>query len=254
MIREIQELLDQYLRWLSEKTKLRQVEDWVEITTPYLDRHNDYIQIYTKRENNRYVLTDDGYTIEDLKLSGCKLDSKKRKDLLQMTLNGFGVQLIGEDLLTYATQDNFSLKKHNLIQAMLAVNDLFYLSVPIVTGIFLEDVIGWLDTYDIRYVQNVKFTGTSGYDHVFDFAIPKSKKAPERILKTINLPDRTHVESLAWAWIDTKGVRPSDSIAYAIMNDSEKPIASPVSDALKNYDIVPVPWSLRDQYRDSLAA
>jgi len=46
MIGEIQSLLDEYMRWLKEKTQLRQIDDWVEITTPYLDRHNDYLQIY----------------------------------------------------------------------------------------------------------------------------------------------------------------------------------------------------------------
>jgi len=77
MINEIQELLDKYLLWLKDKTTLRQVGDWVEITTPYLDRHNDYLQIYVKRSNGGYILTDDGYTIGDLRQSGCEIESKK---------------------------------------------------------------------------------------------------------------------------------------------------------------------------------
>jgi len=47
MINEIQGLVNEYARWLREKTQVRQVDEWVEITTPYLDRHNDYLQIYT---------------------------------------------------------------------------------------------------------------------------------------------------------------------------------------------------------------
>ena len=94
MINEIQELLDNYVKWLREKTRLRQVDDWVEITTPYLDRHNDYLQIYTRKEDGGYVLMDDGYVIDDLETSGCKLDSPKRQELLQTVLNGYGVQLI----------------------------------------------------------------------------------------------------------------------------------------------------------------
>jgi hypothetical protein len=34
MSKEIQALLDKYIRWLKEKTVLRQVGDWTEITTP----------------------------------------------------------------------------------------------------------------------------------------------------------------------------------------------------------------------------
>jgi hypothetical protein len=49
MITEMQGLIDKYLAWLKDKTSLRQIDDWVEITTPYLDRHNDYLQIYAKQ-------------------------------------------------------------------------------------------------------------------------------------------------------------------------------------------------------------
>ncbi len=139
MINEIQELLDKYIAWLRDKTVLRQVKDWIEITTPYLDRNNDYLQIYVKRDNGGFILTDDGYTIEDLRQSGCELDSKKRKDLLTLTLNGFGVKIDGGALIVHASSDNFALKKHNLVQAILAVNDLFYLAVPMVASLFLED-------------------------------------------------------------------------------------------------------------------
>ena len=98
MIREIQILIDDYYAWLKDKTDLHQIDQWVEITTPYLDRHNDYLQIYAKDSNGGFVLTDDGYTIEDLSQSGCNLESPKRQDLLQMTLNGFGVQKDGRAL------------------------------------------------------------------------------------------------------------------------------------------------------------
>ena len=112
MINEIQDLIDRYLLWLKDKTVLREIKDWVEITTPYLDRHNDYLQIYVKRGNNGFILTDDGYTIGDLRQSGCELESKKRKDLLTLTLNGFGVKLEREALVIHASPESFALKKH----------------------------------------------------------------------------------------------------------------------------------------------
>ncbi len=190
MIEEIQALLDKYVVWLKDKTTLRQVADWIEITTPYLDRHNDYLQIYATRQNQRYILTDDGYTIEDLEQSGCKLESPKRQDLLRMTLNGFGVHLKDTSLEIHASTDNFALRKHNLIQAMLAVNDMFYLATPTVANVFYEDVVTWLEVCEVRYTPKVKFTGKSGYDHLFDFVIPKSRRQPERILQTITRPSR----------------------------------------------------------------
>lgn len=254
MIDEIQKLLDAYMAWLKDKTMLRQVKDWVEITTPYIDRHNDYLQIYAKKDNSGFLLTDDGYVIEDLKTSGCELESRKRKELLQLTLNGFGVKLEDNNLVVHTSSDNFALRKHNLVQAMLAVNDLFYLAVPMVKSLFLEDVTSWLDLSDIRYTPRVKFTGKSGYDHLYDFVIPASRKQPERILKAINRPSRDTAEIVAFAWIDTKEVRPPNSRAYTLLNDAEHAPSASVLDALRNYDVNPVLWSQREQVREELAA
>ena len=59
MIDEVQSLLDRYWIWLRERTTLREIGEWTEITTPYLDRHNDYIQIYARRTDGGFLLTDD---------------------------------------------------------------------------------------------------------------------------------------------------------------------------------------------------
>ena len=91
MIDEIRQLTDRYHNWLA-KRRLREINDWVEIRTPFLDRHNDHMQIYAASDGG-FMLTDDGYTIEDLEMSGCKLDTPKRRNLLHMTVNGFGVRL-----------------------------------------------------------------------------------------------------------------------------------------------------------------
>ncbi|QQS47287.1 MAG: DUF1829 domain-containing protein [Acidobacteriota bacterium] len=254
MMEDIQHLMAAYHSWLKDKSVLRQIDQWVEITTPFLDRHNDYIQIYAKRANGGFILTDDSYTIEDLELSGCKLESRKRQDLLKMTLNGFGVQLDGKALQVHASSDNFALRKHNLVQAMLAVNDMFYLAVPMVASIFYEDVVAWLDIHDIRYTPKVKFTGKTGYDHLFDFVIPKSRQQPERIVQAINRPNRDTAQSFVMSWVDTKEVRSADSRAFALLNDSEHSISSAVIDALRSYQVRPVVWSERESVREELAA
>jgi hypothetical protein len=252
---EIEKLLNDYRRWLKDKTTLREVNgSWVEITTPYLDRHNDALQIYARAENGGYVLTDDSYTIHDLEASGCNLHTEKRQDLLKMTLNGFGVRINEEALEVHATPETFPLRKHSLIQAMLAVNDLFYLAKPVIESLFFEDVIAWLEANEIRYTPQAKFTGISGFDHLFDFVIPKSRKQPERILQAINRPTRDNAESFIYAWNDTREVRSPESRAYAVLNDVEQPISGGVLDAFRNYQIQPVPWTDRAQIVTELAA
>jgi len=254
MIGDVQRLVNEYLHWLNESISLRQIDDWIEITTPFLDRHNDYLQIYVKKDNGSYILIDDGYILEDLKMSGCKLETDKRQALLSTTLNGFGVRNDRGILTIKTSESNFSQKKHNLLQAMLAVNDLFYLSEPVVVSIFYEDVVLWLDQHEIRYSPKIKFTGKSGYDHLFDFVIPKSRQEPERIVQTINNPNQVQAEMLSFSWIDTKDVRAIESKAYAILNDKDHRIPEEVPNALENYGVIPLIWSKREQYVPELLA
>lgn len=251
---EIESMLDAYRRWLKDKTSLREVNDWVEITTPFLDRHNDSLQIFARRENGGFLLTDDSYIINDLEASGCTLNTEKRKDLLRMTLNGFGVKLRENNALeVHASPENFARQKHNLLQAMLAVNDMFYLAKPVVESLFLEDVATWLEANGIRFTPRVKFTGTTGFDHLFDFVVPKSRQRPERVVQAINRPTRQTAENFIFEWNDSRPARSEESNAYAMLNDVE-PVAAEVVDALRNYEIRPVLWSQRVTTIPELAA
>ena len=254
MIEDMQNLLDGYWRWMRDRTSLREIEDWVEITTPYLDRHNDCLQIYVRRNNGGFVLTDDGYILEDLASSGCEITTPRRRSLLATMVAGFGVELNDNMLEINATLENFASQKHNLIQAMLAVNDLFYFESPGVGNLFLEDVAEWLDHCDIRYTPGPKFSGHSGYDHRFDFVVPKSRAAPERLLRAFNSPDRNTAQTMAFAWLDIREVRSPDTRAYAILNDSDRSVSEGVTAAMRRYEVRPVKWSARDKARDDLAA
>lgn len=109
-VAEIEKLLKDYREWLKDRTTYdRSTDHRVDITTPYLDRHNDALQIYARHENGGFVLTDENI-IHDLESSGCKLDTQKRKDLLQMTLNGCGVKLNRDAIEAQATPENFPLR------------------------------------------------------------------------------------------------------------------------------------------------
>jgi hypothetical protein len=253
---EIDLLLNNYIRWLRDKTIVKQIgENWVELTTPHLDRHNDCLQIYARKTDKGYMLTDDGYIISDLINSGCSFEKSRRKELLSTTLAGFGVELVDDNILCVsATSDNFSLKKHNILQAMLAVNDLFYLASPHIESFFMEDVASWLDLSDIRYTPKVKFVGKIGYDHLFDFVIPKSRHKGERIVHTLSNPQKNIAENLVFKWMDTKETREINSSLYVFLNDTNDSVSSSVIEAFKNYEIKPVLWSKREEKKNELAA
>lgn len=248
-----QTLVNAYIEWLRQKISIVDVNGICEITTPFLDRHNDHIQIYVRKSNSTLILTDDGYTIRDLKLSGFEITTEKRKKILYSILNGFGAHLEEDEILIEARPENFPQKKHNLIQAMLAINDLFVMAAPMVAGIFREDVEAYLRLHNIRYTPLVKFTGKSGFDHSFDFVVPASQTKPERILKAVNRPSRQNISLLIFSWRDTKETRPVESSVYGVLNDSEQTVNPDLLGALNSYGIKPLLWSKKEKYVEELA-
>jgi hypothetical protein len=251
---ECQDLVNTYTEWLKQKISVQDIGGVCEITTPFLDRHNDHLQIYVKKAGDNLTLTDDGHIIRDLELSGFKIAPGKREQILHSILNGFGAHLRGDEIIVEARTENFSQKKHNIIQAMLAVNDLFVMAKSMVARVFKEDVEKYLRSHQIRFIPSVKFTGKSGLDHSFDFVIPASQKRPERVVQAINHTTRQNIGFLIFAWVqDTKDVRPIESTAYAILNDSEQAIKPDLMSALNPYGIKPLLWSKREEYVEELA-
>ena len=192
-------------------------------------------------------------SVHDLQASGCTLNTDKRRDLLKMTLNGFGVKMNKNALEVHASPDTFPLRKHSLIQAMLAVNDLFYLAKPVVESLFFEDVVEWLDVNEIRYTPKVKFTGISGTTMCSTSVIPKSRHQSERVVQAIGTayaPGRAIAHP---RMEDTRQVWPADSKAYALLNDGD-PVPGEMLEALQNYEFWPVLWEARAEVVAELAA
>lgn len=249
---ECQELVDAYLDWLRTGLNVEQVGEACELTTPFLDRHNDHLQIYALRKNGRILLTDDGETIGDLAASGVDVSKGRRQELLDITLRGFGVRKDGSALVVEAESKNLGQRTHSLIQAMLAVNDLYMLSRTRVASLFWEDVAAFLDENEIRYSPRVKLPGKSGFDHSIDFLIPRSKEQPERILQAITRPDRTMISNFLFTVEDTRSLRAEPPKAMAILNDRDQEVSEDTATALDAYEISTTPWSRREELLPAL--
>src|SRR5208282_6481877 len=122
---DCQKLIDSYVDWLRQALSVEEVGGACELTTPFLDRHNDHLQVYAIRHNGNIVLSDDGYILSDLRTSGLEVDTPKRKMVLDSVLNGLGVRVENNQLIVEASTKNLEQRLHSLVQAMLAVNDIF---------------------------------------------------------------------------------------------------------------------------------
>ena len=142
-----------YLDWLkSEITEEDLGNGYTEITAPFLDRHNDYIQIYIQAlKDGMYRISDDMYTITDLKMSGLDFKTPKRKQILQDIVRKRGIELDSkkDELFLTVPKSNLGEAQHQLFQAMLDINDLFYLNQSSIKSFFFEDVTKYFDSHEI---------------------------------------------------------------------------------------------------------
>ena len=251
---ECEKLIEAYVAWLRQGLSAEHLENGCELTTPFLDRHNDHLQVYAVRRDGKIILSDDGYVLADLRASGLEVTTRKRKIVLETVLNGFGVRIEHNQLLVEASHRNLGQKLHSLVQAMLAVNDMFVMAQPRVATFFWEDVRSFLEGHEVRYSPRVKLAGRSGYDHAIDFLIPKSRLRPERLVQAINAPNKNTTGSYLFVLADTRAARGVESEAYAFLNDRDREVGGDVMEALEAYHVIPALWSQRKKYVEALGA
>lgn len=249
----MKDLIETYISWLKQKINYKEINGYYEVTTPFVNHVNDYIQFYLKRDERDHIyITDDGETLNNLEMAGVEISTPARKSELESILNGFGVILKGNELTSIATQSTFPLRKHNYIQALLAVDDLYIIATPKVESFFLEDVANFLYQNNVRFSRNIILQGKSSFQHKFDFLIPSSGKAAERIIKAVSSPKKQNIIAHLFAFEDTKLARNNEGIM--ILNDLEKEIAPDVTQAIDEYGIYDFSWKKRNEQIEKLVA
>lgn len=242
---DIQKLIDEYAAWLKSEITFEKIGEYYEITTPYLDNSNDYLQIYVRQIGNDIYFTDDGATIKGLKMSGLQF-TPNRKTHLQRILYQYGIKMDKDELVAKVPINGFAQKKHMFIQAILRIDDMFSVSKSKVASFFLDDIQEFFEAKEIYYSDSVQFTGISGFAHNYDFLLQRTKNKPERLCQAVNNPNRSNMGNILFAWNDTKPSRKKDSQLVVILNDT-KSIARGIEDAFENYDVKVIRWSERNK-------
>jgi hypothetical protein len=246
----INQLIDEYYNFLKGRTAVvtETGTDWAVISTPFIGLFNDTLEVYTKKDNGKILLSDDGITIKNLDLIGSPIArSPKRKDLLEKILLNYGIQFRDNEFVTEATEQSFPQKKHNLVTAISEINDMYMLAKPTITSIFKEDVRGYLDEQQIIYTPQFISKGTIGLEFTFDFQIAYREK--EIVIKSFNSMNKFNLPNFLFTWDDIKSVREQITnkqvVGLAVINDEEKDIQPEYLEALKSKNADFILWSQR---------
>lgn len=245
-----------YDEWNNKRLILENFNDFIEITTPFVDMHNDFIQIYFIKEgNNNFRITDDGYILNELEMMGIEIKrSQKRNEFFKTYLNVFGVnynEKNDELFIAFSNINEYPEKQHRLIQCILRISDMLLTSRNSVISIFTEEISAFFEENDVPFIEGSNFTGISGKPQNFDFALPRSKNKREKLIKAINTPASENYKEPLFSWMDIKDMRKkSDFIVLA--NDTNKPIAEGFVEPFRNYSVEVLEWSKRNEWIEKL--
>ena len=258
----LQTYIDNYEKWLFDNRNISKTKEPVVVNSPCLDRHNDYFQIHIKKQGNKeFLISDDNYTVDDLEMSGCDVTGVDKPMLNYLA--GRNGAAIGKNNNIYAVAflEDLAQTKHDVLQAMLSINDIFYIEKNTKPMLFNSEMVKWLVASEIRFISQFKVEGVSGINHFCDFVIPKSQQSGERFLFACNCADRAFINNLAYLWNDIAPNRDNGSKCYIFVNDENKMYMDKFKDsqAVCNQLEAPanmtiIPWTKRSEFLPDLIA
>lgn len=252
MMFDVEKMKKIYFDWIDKKIQFTpsKTNNYITITTPFLDMYNDYIELIVfKGRDTQYVISDDGYTLDELGMLEINLNKKsKRRDYFESILLNFGVkESNGELLIGFNNLNEFPDAQNRLTQCMLQVFDLLQTSKNNVIQYFKEDVTDYFIDNNIPVGEDLSLLGKSGRSSKFDIVIGRTKKKRQQAIKVVNTPTTSNIANPLFRIIDVRERHPNTDFAV-IANNIDQAISGDFISAFKNYNVPIYPWSDKEKW------
>lgn len=111
------------------------------VFTPFLFEDGDHIAVVLKRENSRWVLSDEGHTYMHLTYDLDEKDLQRgtRQKVITNALSTFQVEDRSGELVLQIEDEQYGDALYSYVQALLRITDVTFLSRERVRSTFLED-------------------------------------------------------------------------------------------------------------------
>ena len=237
----IHQLICDYTIWLNGEISVAKYGDYYELTTPFLDRYNDCLQVYLKLDSEGNItITDDGYSINNLISTGFKLKpNSKRKQKIERLIKVYSLQIIDNAIVGTASPDDFPQKFQQFIQVMLSIDDMVEQISENPKDFFIEDVVSFLKSKAIPFEKDFPLMGRTGSKYKYDFYFPKTSTKKDRFCKVFSKITKQKRDMVIFNWLDTQEQRDKNqgnSELYVLLNNINIANMEDIV-ALKNYDI-----------------
>lgn len=127
---------------VSEKVRLtKEGMNRFRVFTPFLFEDGDHLVIVLKRDNSRWVLSDEGHTYMHLTYALDEKDIQKgtRQKIITNALSAFNVLDVDGELVLNIEEDRYGDALYSFAQALLKITDVSYLSREQVRSTFMGD-------------------------------------------------------------------------------------------------------------------
>jgi hypothetical protein len=117
------------------------------VNTPLTFEDGDRLPIILKRENENWILTDEGHTFLQLTydLDESDLQEGNRREIIDRILQAFQLSNRQGELILRIEGDRFGDSLYSFIQALIKIDDIRYLSRGRVRSTFVEDFKRFVD-------------------------------------------------------------------------------------------------------------
>ena len=121
--------------------------DRYRVSTPFLFDDGDHLVVVLKRENGRWLLTDEGHTYMHLTydLDERDLHHGTRQKIISNVLSAFSVDDREGELLIPIAEERYGDSLYSFVQALLKISDVSYLSRERVRSTFMEDFRAYME-------------------------------------------------------------------------------------------------------------
>lgn len=130
---DVQQIKSDYFNFISENTKfIESKSNNLELVTPFIDSFGDGISFVIVQQDNRFTVTDQGFTIWNLKNHGLDLEGKcsDYHQKIQSYLNYFGFSLVNETIQKVVDEKNLPQAIHDMTQLLIHLYGLMLVNEP----------------------------------------------------------------------------------------------------------------------------
>lgn len=247
---EINSIVNEYLKWIRENTKIKNKNGIDIITTPFALSNNDLIDIIVKKNNNEIILSDDGETLFNLEISGVNI--VKRKEIFEKFLRSYGLNKTSEDeIIKKSSYQNIGRDINDFIQGILSIDDMFLTSSNNVKHFFKEDVALFFEKNDFYPSPDIKLVGKNNLEYNIDYIINRTKNKKEKLIRVINSNNKDKIISAIFAFEDLEE-RNSENII--IFNNTERKLSNELEEVLKKKKIEVLNWTQKEKWIKEMIA